>query len=65
MKTAKIIPLCKTGDKHHFTNYGPVSLCPQFLKNSRKIIQWQVRQIHRQTQNTSISMDSGQIGQQL
>lgn len=32
MKTAKVIPLFKTGSKHHFTNYRPVSLLPQFSK---------------------------------
>ena len=28
MKTAKVIPLYKSGNKHHFTNYRPVSLLP-------------------------------------
>ena len=37
MKTAKVIPLYKTGNKHHFTNYRPVSLLPQFSKISEKI----------------------------
>ena len=32
MKIAKVIPLYKTGHKHHFTNYRPVSLLPQFSK---------------------------------
>lgn len=30
MKIAKVIPLYKSGNKHHFTNYRPVSLLPQF-----------------------------------
>ena len=32
MKIAKVVPLYKTGDKHQFTNYRPVSLLPQFSK---------------------------------
>lgn len=32
MKIAKVIPLYKTGNKHLFTNYRPVSLLPQFSK---------------------------------
>ena len=34
MKTAKIIPLFKSGDKAKFTNYRPVSLLPQIFKGS-------------------------------
>uniref|UniRef100_A0A3Q3EXG8 Reverse transcriptase domain-containing protein n=1 Tax=Labrus bergylta TaxID=56723 RepID=A0A3Q3EXG8_9LABR len=37
MKIAKVIPLYKTGDKHHFTNYRPVSLLPQFSKILKKL----------------------------
>ena len=33
MKIAKVIPLYKTEDRQHFTNYRPVSLLPQFWKN--------------------------------
>lgn len=32
MKVAKVIPLFKIGDRHHFTNYRPVSLLHQFSK---------------------------------
>ena len=37
MKTAKVIPLYKTGDKHNFTNYRPVSLLSQFSKVLEKL----------------------------
>ena len=37
MKIAKVIPLYKTGDKHHYTNYRPVSLLSQFSKILEKV----------------------------
>lgn len=37
MKTAKVCPLFKHGDKHLFTNYRPISLLPQFSKIIEKI----------------------------
>ncbi|XP_060780217.1 uncharacterized protein LOC132888186 isoform X1 [Neoarius graeffei] len=37
MKIARVIPLFKTGDRHHFTNYRPVSLLPQFSKILEKL----------------------------
>ena len=37
MKLAKVIPLFKTGDKGSFSDYRPVSLLPQFLKNIEKL----------------------------
>lgn len=37
MKIAKIIPLYKAGEKHHFTNYRPVSLLCQFSKILEKL----------------------------
>ena len=37
MKTAKVIPLFKSGDKCLFTNYLPVSLLPQFSKIMEKL----------------------------
>ena len=32
MKMAKVIPLFKTGNKHHINNYKPVSLLPHLSK---------------------------------
>lgn len=40
MKTAKVIPLFKSGDKHCFTKYRPVSLLPVF-QNIRKVISYE------------------------
>ena len=37
MKTAKVIPMYKTGNKHHFTNYRPISLLPQFSEILEKL----------------------------
>lgn len=37
MKTAKVIPLYKTGEKNLFTNYRPISLLPQFSKILEKL----------------------------
>ncbi len=37
IKVAKVIPLYKDGDKHHFSNYRPVSLLPQFAKILEKL----------------------------
>ena len=37
MKTAKVIPLFKSGENNVFTNYRPVSLLPQFSKLLEKI----------------------------
>lgn len=37
MKTAKVIPLYKTGNKHQLTNYRPISILPQFSKILEKL----------------------------
>ena len=37
MKIARVIPLFKSGDKHVFNNYRPVSLLPQFSKILEKL----------------------------
>lgn len=37
MKMARVIPLFKTGNKHEFTNYRPVSLLSQFSKVLEKL----------------------------
>lgn len=39
MKTAKVTPLFKTGDKRSFTNYRPVSLLSQFSKVLEKVFE--------------------------
>uniref|UniRef100_A0A8C8DB19 Reverse transcriptase domain-containing protein n=1 Tax=Oryzias sinensis TaxID=183150 RepID=A0A8C8DB19_9TELE len=39
MKLAKVIPLYKTGNKHHFTNYRPISLLPQLSKILEKLFE--------------------------
>ena len=43
MKTAKIIPMYKSGDKHCFNNYRPVSLLPQFSKILEKLFDTRLR----------------------
>ncbi len=37
MKIAKVIPVYKTGSKHNFTNYRPVSILPQLSKIMEKL----------------------------
>lgn len=37
MKTAKVIPLFKSGDKHNYSNYRPVSVLSQFSKILEKL----------------------------
>ena len=38
LKTAKVIPLYKSGDKHLLNNYRPISILPAFSKLLEKII---------------------------
>lgn len=44
MKLAKIIPIFKTGDKHTFNNYRPISLLPAFSKIIEKVLSKQLIQ---------------------
>ena len=37
MKTAKVVPIFKSGNKSDFENYGPISLLPQFYKMLEKL----------------------------
>jgi len=43
MKTAKVIPILKSGDKHYFNNYRPISLLPQFSKILEKLYDKRLR----------------------
>ena len=36
-KTAKVIPIFKSGNKDNLGNYCPIALLPKFIKNSGKI----------------------------
>ena len=38
MKTAKVIPIFKSGDRHQFSNYRPISLLSQFSKILEKLV---------------------------
>ena len=38
MKTAKVIPIFKSGNKHSFSNYRPVSLLPSFSKVLERLV---------------------------
>ena len=42
LKTAKVVPVFKSGDKHDFTNYRPISLLSSFAKLLEKIVSKQV-----------------------
>ena len=42
LKTAKVVPVFKSGDKHHYTNYRPISLLSSFAKLLEKIVAKQV-----------------------
>lgn len=46
-KTARVIPIYKSGNQHHFTNYRPISLLSSFSKILEKIVATQVsRYLH-------------------
>ena len=38
MKLAKVIPVFKSGDKHTFNNYRPISILPAFSKLLEKVM---------------------------
>ena len=38
MKVAKVIPIFKSGDKHKFNNYRPISILPAFSKKLEKVM---------------------------
>ena len=38
MKIAKVIPVFKSGDKHTFNNYRPISILPAFSKLLEKVM---------------------------
>ena len=38
MKIAKVVPIFKSGDKHIFNNYRPISILPAFSKILEKIV---------------------------
>ena len=42
LKTAKVVPVFKSGDKHNFTNYRPISLLSSFSKLLEKIVAFQM-----------------------
>ena len=39
MKTAKVIPVFKSGDKSQFNNYRPIALLPKFSKMFEKLLE--------------------------
>ena len=38
MKIAKVVPICKSVDKHIFNSYRPISILPAFSKILEKIV---------------------------
>ena len=44
MKTAKVIPLFKSGDRSDFSNYRPISLLSQFSKVLEKLFNFRLEQ---------------------
>uniref|UniRef100_A0A8C7Y996 Reverse transcriptase domain-containing protein n=1 Tax=Oryzias sinensis TaxID=183150 RepID=A0A8C7Y996_9TELE len=58
MKIAKVIPLYKTGNKHHFTNYRPVSMLPQLSKILEKMF---IARLNSFIEKHNI-LDEGQYG---
>ena len=38
LKSAKVVPVFKSGDKHHFSNYRPMSLLSSISKLQEKLV---------------------------
>ena len=59
MKTAKVIPLFKSGNRSHFSNYRPISLLSQFSKILEKLFNLRLEQFL--ISNEIVNMVSGPV----